>query len=126
MLNLDLSMDLVALLRLFATLIAIDFVTGIVAAARQGRLKSRTCSNGLFRSIGEVLVLGTFVIVNHFIPNVHDYLVMFLWGFVAKELLSICENLVKLDVWLPQPLVKFLNLKIENIDNGEMPVVTKK
>ena len=45
------------LLKLFFIAIVVDFVTGILASAKEGRLKSRTCSNGMFRSMGEGITL---------------------------------------------------------------------
>lgn len=124
--EINFSLDLSLLMRLFGFLIALDFLTGILAAARDGRLRSRTCSNGLFRSMGEIVVLGVFVLLNEMIPNVHDYLEMFMLGFILKELLSVCENLIKLDVWLPQPIIKLLSVGVDKIGSGELKVKSKK
>lgn len=124
--EINFALDLSLLMKLFAALIALDFLTGVLAAARNGRLRSRTCSNGLFRSMGEVVVLGVFILLSNFMANVHDYLEMFMIGFILKELLSVCENLVKLDVWLPKPVVKFLSVSLEKIDSGEVKVKSKK
>lgn len=124
--EINFALDLSLLMRLFGFLIALDFLTGILAAARDGRLKSRTCSNGLFRSMGEIVVLGVFVLLNEMTPNIHDYLEMFMVGFILKELMSVCENLIKLDVWLPQPIVKFLSVGVDKIGSGELKVKSKK
>lgn len=124
--EINFSLDLSLLMRLFGFLIALDFLTGILAAARDGRLRSRTCSNGLFRSMGEIVVLGVFVLLNEMIPNVHDYLEMFMLGFILKELLSVCENLIKLDVWLPQPIIKLLSVGVDKIDSGKLKIKSKK
>lgn len=124
--EINFAMDLTLLMRLFGFLIAIDFLTGVLANAKLGKLKSRTCSNGLFRSMGEVVVLGTFILINEIIPNVHDYLSMFTLGFILKELMSVCENLIKLDVWLPQPIIKFLSVGLEKIESGDLKVKSKK
>lgn len=124
--NINFAVDLSLLMRLFGLLIAIDFITGVLAAAKFGRLKSRTCSNGIFRSMGEVVVLGVFILMNNIVPNIHDYLGMFLIGFILKELLSISENLVKLDVWMPQVITKFLSVAVEKADNGEIKTKVKK
>lgn len=124
--EINFAMDLSLLMRLFGLLITIDFLTGVLANAKLGKLKSRTCSNGLFRSMGEIIVLGTFMLINEFIPNVHDYLEMFTIGFILKELMSICENLIKLDVWLPQPLMKFLSVGLDKAESGSLKVKAKK
>ena len=65
-------MDLVTLEVLFIVFfgaIVIDFITGVLVAAKQGRLKSRTCSNGMFRSIGECIVLVIFLVIDYLIPK---------------------------------------------------------
>ena len=124
--EINFAIDLSLLLRLFGLLIALDFLTGVLANARLGRLKSRTCSDGLFRSMGEVVVLGVFVLLNNIVPSVHDYLEMFMIGFILKELMSVCENLIKLDVWLPQPIVKFLSVGVDKIDSGELKIKSKR
>lgn len=124
--EINFAIDLSLLLRLFGFLIALDFLTGVLANARLGRLKSRTCSDGLFRSMGEVVVLGIFVLLNNIVPSVHDYLEMFMIGFILKELMSVCENLIKLDVWLPQPIIKFLSVGVDKIDSGELKIKSKR
>ena len=40
-------------------------------------------------------------------------------GFLFKEGISICENLRKLDVWLPNFLVKTLEVGANKVDKGE-------
>ena len=48
-------MELITLENLFLLFfgaIIIDFVTGVLVGAKEGKLKSRTCSNGIFRTIG--------------------------------------------------------------------------
>ena len=124
--EINFALDLSLLMKLFGFLIAIDFLTGVLAAARNGRLRSRTASDGIFRSMGEIVVLGVFILLSNFIVNIHDYLEMFMIGFILKELLSVCENLVKLDVWLPKPVVKLLSVGLEKIDSGEVKVKSKK
>lgn len=124
--EINFAIDLSLLLRLFGLLIALDFLTGVLANARLGKLKSRICSDGLFRSMGEVVVLSVFVLLNSVIPNIHDYLEMFMIGFILKELMSVCENLIKLDVWLPQPIIKFLSVGVGKIDSGELKIKSKR
>ena len=61
------------LFMIFFGAIVTDFITGVLVAAKQGKLKSRTCSNGMFRSIGECIVLAIFRIecnLKHFYPRI--------------------------------------------------------
>ena len=59
------------LFKVFFIAIVTDFVTGVLVAAKNGKLKSRTCSNGMFRSIGEFIVLLMFIFTNKLIPQLN-------------------------------------------------------
>lgn len=116
-------MELVTLEVLFIVFfgaIVIDFVTGVLVAAKQGKLKSRTCSNGMFRSIGECIVLGIFLGVDYLVPSLNLMLSTFVVGFIFKEGLSIVENLVKLDVWIPNSIKRMLEVGVEKVDSKEV------
>lgn len=101
---------------IFFGAICIDFVTGILVAAKHGKLKSRTCSNGMFRSIGECIVLFIFIIVSRLVPSLELIFSTFIIGFIFKEALSIVENLVGLDVWVPESIKKMLEVGIEQVE----------
>lgn len=107
------------LFTVFSLAILIDFVTGVLVAAKGGRLKSRTCSDGMFRSIGECIVLGIFMLAAYYVPQASSLISMFMIGFLFKEGLSICENLIGLDVWLPTSLISALEVGVNKIDKGE-------
>ena len=120
----DFGADIRVLMKLFSFLILVDFMLGIIVAGKEGKLKSRTCSNGIFRSIGELVILAFFAMMNRLIPNIHDYLVMFIGLFIIKELLSLCENLQRLDVWMPKIIINMLSKATETIDKGEIRTKT--
>lgn len=101
---------------IFFGAICIDFVTGILVAAKHGKLKSRTCSNGMFRSIGECIVLFIFIIVSKLVPSLELIFSTFIIGFIFKEALSIVENLIGLDVWVPDSIKKMLEVGIEQVE----------
>ena len=116
-------MELVTLEVLFLIFfgaIVIDFVTGVLVAAKQGRLKSRTCSNGMFRSIGECIVLVIFMFINRMVPGLNLILSTFILGFVFKEGLSIVENLVQLDVWVPESIKQMLEVGVNKVNSNEV------
>ena len=116
-------MELVTLEVLFMILfgaIVIDFITGVLVAAKQGKLKSRTCSNGMFRSIGECVVLVIFMLIDHLIPGLNLILSTFVVGFVFKEGLSIVENLVELGVWVPESIKKTLEVGVNEVNSKEV------
>lgn len=110
------EITLEVLFKVFFIAIVIDFVTGVLVAAKNGKLKSRTCSNGMFRSIGECIVLGIFISVDYLVPSLNSILITFVAGFIFKEGLSIVENLVGLEVWVPSSIKKTLEVGVDKVD----------
>ena len=105
---------------IFFGAIVTDFITGVLVAAKQGKLKSRTCSNGMFRSIGECIVLVIFMFINRMVPGLNLILSTFILGFVFKEGLSIVENLVQLDVWVPESIKQMLEVGVNKVNSNEV------
>ena len=111
------QITLEVLFKVFFIAIVIDFVIGVLVAAKRGGLKSRTCSDGMFRLIGECIVLGIFISVDYLVPSLNSILVTFIAGFIFKEDLSIVENLVYLDVWTPNSIKKTLQVEKDKINH---------
>lgn len=117
------KMELVTLeilFMIFFSAIVTDFITGVLVAAKQGKLKSRTCSNGMFRSIGECIVLVIFILIDRLVPGLSLILSTFILGFVFKEGLSIVENLVQLDVWVPDSIKQMLEVGVNKVNSKEV------
>ncbi|MGL4801866.1 MAG: phage holin family protein [Cetobacterium sp.] len=110
------------LFMIFFVAIVVDFLTGILVAAKNGKLKSRTCSNGMFRSIGECIVLTIFIFVSTYIPSMHLLFSTFIVGFIFKEGLSITENLIGLDVWIPSSIKRMLEVGVNRVDSYDKEV----
>ena len=110
------EITLEVLFKIYFVAICLDFISGIIAAAKEGKLKSRTCSNGMFRSIGECIVLCIFIVINYYLPSINSFLCTFILGFIFKEGLSIVENLIRLDVWVPESIKKALEVGVNKID----------
>ena len=108
------------LFMIFFGAIVTDFITGVLVAAKQGKLKSRTCSNGMFRSIGECIVLVIFMLMDRLVPGLSLILSTFILGFVFKEGLSVVENLVQLDVWVPDSIKKMLEVGVNKVNSKEV------
>ena len=108
------------LFMIFFGAIVTDFITGVLVAAKQGKLKSRTCSNGMFRSIGECIVLVIFMLMDRLVPGLSLILSTFILGFVFKEGLSVVENLVQLDVWIPDSIKQTLEVGVNKVNSKEM------
>ena len=71
-------MEVGTLFQLFFMAIVTDFITGIINAGKQGKLKSRTCSDGMFRTLGELIVLVIFITVSHYVPDLANYVNVFI------------------------------------------------
>ena len=108
------------LFMIFFGAIVTDFITGVLVAAKQGKLKSRTCSNGMFRSIGECIVLVIFMLIDRLVPELSLILSTFILGFIFKEGLSVVENLVQLDVWVPESIKQMLEVGVNKVNSKEV------
>lgn len=111
------NVTLETLFLIFFVAIIVDFLTAILVAAKLGRLKSRTCSNGMFRSIGECIVLVLLIFIATYVPGCELLFSTFVVGFIFKEGLSIVENLVQLDVWIPKSVKCMLSIYVDRVDN---------
>ena len=115
--KMETNITLETLFLVFFVGIIVDFITGILVAAKQGKLKSRTCSNGMFRSIGECILLATFIFIATYVPGFELLFSTFVVGFIFKEGLSIAENLVGLDVWIPESIKRMLSIYVDKVEN---------
>ena len=105
---------------LFFIAIVIDFITGVLVGAKEGKLKSRTCSNGIFRTMGEFIILTMFLCIDYIVPGISAMLSTFVLAFVFKEGLSIIENLIKLDVYIPASIKRTLEVGVDKIESKEV------
>ena len=116
-------MTLNTLYTLFAFFIFLDTVTGLIKAFKNRRIKSRTLRNGLFCSVGELVLLAMAITLVYFIPVIRLFIFMLIFFMAVKELISISENLIEIGVPLPKCLIKGLKVysdKIENIGEQEI------
>ena len=82
------------LFMLFFWAIIIDFITGVIVGAKEGRLKSRTCSNGIFRTMGEFIILTMFLCIDYLIPNISGMLSTFVIAFIFKVSVNIFHIII--------------------------------
>lgn len=102
-----------------------DYITGIVAAGYRKELKSRTGIWGIIKKMFYGVLVAIGMIVDWIIINVGEHigiiipvstffgLVTALW-LIFNELISIIENILKLEVISPPFLVRFVS-KFKNI-----------
>ncbi len=116
------NITLEVLYYIFAFFVAMDILTGVVKAWKNGRMKSRTLRDGLFGSIAEIILLFICMLVNYLIPIARPVIfILFVWMNV-KELTSICENLLEIGCNLPGWLVKGLKVYTDKLDGLEQTV----
>ena len=106
--------DYTSLMKLLVFVIGLDFVTGVLKAAKQKKLNSSIGRNGVFRKIG--MCMG--VIFAHFIDVYagsgdlfRNLIINF---FIVTEFISISENLLALGVTMPKFIKTFLENTIDN------------
>lgn len=108
---------------LFAFFIFVDNATGLIKAFKTGRIKSRTLRDGLFCSVGELVLLAMAITLVYFIPVIRLFIFMLIFFMALKELISILENLVEIGVRLPKWLIKGLKVYTDKIENlGEQEI----
>lgn len=111
------NITLEALYYLFAFLVFMDVITGVTKAWKQGRVKSRTLRDGLFGSVGELILLFIAIVVASIVPVAAALIFILIVFMSLKELWSICENLIEIGVRLPAFLVKGLQVYTDKLDN---------
>lgn len=111
------NITLEVLYYIFAFFVAMDILTGVIKAWKNGRMKSRTLRDGLFGSVAEMILLFIFILVNYLIPISRPVIfILFVW-MNLKELTSICENLIEIGCKLPNWLVKGLKVYTDKLDS---------
>lgn len=104
---------------IFGILVFFDTLTGVIKAWKNGRLKSRTLRDGMFASLGEIVLMACCILINYCIPLTGTVMFLcFLW-LCVKEFYSILENLVEIGVQPPKFLVKGLKAWLDRTENIE-------
>ena len=65
-------------------------------------------------------MLVIFMLINRAVPELSLILSTFVLGFVFKEGLSIVENLVQLDVWVPDSIKQMLEVGVNKVNSKEV------
>lgn len=115
------ELELNTLFQLYFLVIVGDFITGVIAAGYEGRLKSRTMSKGLWTTCGEVVLLLLSSTAFGLVPNLSSVGDFFVLGMIVKEVISINENLVRANIKTPKWIKNSLEVYDKNNDeNGPL------
>lgn len=97
--------------------IAADFITGIIAAGYEGKLKSSKMRRGLWTTMGEVTALALMMSICNLVPESLSVAKLVLSAMIFKEGISICENLGRAGMWIPSWIKKALECFSEDTDS---------
>lgn len=107
-----------ALIIALVAMVAIDYITGIIKAAMQGKLSSLVGFKGLLKKVAIFLLVAVGVMVDKIIPATNEAVrnaVIFF--YIANEGLRILENAGELGLPLPAALKKSLE-KMKDKETG--------
>lgn len=96
-----------AMFTILLSLMAIDYITGVMAGAKQKALSSEVGFYGLLKKCGILCVtaLGHFIGKSSSMPEIRSLVIGF---YIANEGISILENAGKIGVPLPKKLIEVL------------------
>jgi len=90
-----------ALLNILLTFVVADYVTGVTAAAKEGRLNSEVGAWGIVRKVGIFAIVALAHLVDTALGDAHLFRDASIFFFLANELLSVIENLGRVGVPIP-------------------------
>ena len=98
--------------------IVIDYITGILAAAYQGKLNSSTGFKGIIKKVVILLVVAVAYTIGHAVgvDSVRDLVIGF---YIANEGISILENAGRMNVPVCKQLSKILEQLKDEMDHKD-------
>lgn len=95
-----------SLLNILLAFVIIDYVTGVAAAAKEGKLSSKTGSWGIAKKVSIFAIVAVAHLVDSALGGSHLFRDAAIFFFLANELLSLLENAGRLDAPIPPVLRK--------------------
>lgn len=105
-------------MQIFLMCIVADFATGVIAANRNGNVKSSIMRKGIWLTSAEIVLLMLLFGFMKIVPEVNPYIRTIVGLLVFKELTSICENLEKTGLKLPGWIREGLAIANKSFDNN--------
>ncbi|USP55657.1 hypothetical protein J2N67_005906 (plasmid) [Bacillus thuringiensis] len=93
------------LLKILVTMVSVDYITGMIAAGYNGKLKSKIGFKGIAKKIVLFLLVGVATQLDMVFGSNSAIREATIFFFVGNELLSISENAGRIGIPLPQPLI---------------------
>lgn len=111
----------------FLVLNMVDYITGVLKARHTNKVNSNAGAKGIIKKVGYWIVIAisffisaTFVQLGQLIGIELGFVVLFGWftlaTFIINEIRSVLENLIELDVDVPEFLIKGLEVAADAIE----------
>ncbi|EOP85958.1 toxin secretion/phage lysis holin [Bacillus cereus HuB4-4] len=99
-----------AVLKILVTLAIVDYITGVIAAGYNGKLKSKVGFKGIAKKVVLFLLVGVAAQLDVAIGSNSAIREATIFFFMGNELLSILENAGRMGIPLPQPLTSAVEI----------------
>lgn len=93
-----------SLLSILLTFVILDYITGVLAAGKEGKLSSEVGLWGIPKKVAIFAVVAVAHLVDTVIGDAHLLRDAAIFFYLANELLSITENLGRLGVPIPKAI----------------------
>jgi toxin secretion/phage lysis holin len=95
-----------SLLSILLTFVVLDYITGVVAAGKEGKLNSEVGMWGIAKKVGIFAIVAIAHLVDTALGDAHLFRDAAIFFYLANEILSITENLGRLGVPIPTVIQK--------------------
>lgn len=99
-----------ALLGILLTFVIIDYITGVVAAGAEGKLKSEVGLIGIARKVFIFAMVTIAHLIDTTLGDTHFLRDATIFFYMTNELISIVENLGTIGLPVPGPIVKAIEV----------------
>ena len=93
-----------SLLTILLAFVVLDYITGVAAAAKEGRLNSEVGGWGIAKKVGTFVIVAVAHLVDSALGDAHLFRDAAIFFFLANELLSVIENAGRIGVPIPPVL----------------------
>jgi toxin secretion/phage lysis holin len=95
-----------ALLGILLAFVIFDYITGVIAAAIEGKLSSNVGLKGIAKKVAIFVIVAVANLVDRALGNAHIFRDATIFFYLANELLSIIENVGRSGVPIPEVIKK--------------------
>lgn len=98
------------LLGVLLTFVAIDYITGVAAAAIEGKLSSSVGLKGIAKKVFIFVIVAVAHLVDQALGNNNMFMTAVVFFYLANELLSILENAGRVGLPVPEIIQKAVEI----------------